>query len=137
MVQKSYNQMFAKYAEQMQSDFEAKLERELTAEEVNALRNAGSLMMLESVDQGLYYAKSKSDAEKALKECFGLESRFVDGFKELIERIQKRLKRELNEQEINKLKVLPNLYEINCVIELLETRKKKIKSVEELLNIKD
>ncbi len=129
-----YSEQFEKYASALEAYLEQKLARKLSSAEKNGLRNAGTFLMLESVDQSIYYAKSKEDIEKVLIDCTeGFQSRYNMSADELMNKIEKELGREVRAEEKEKLlSSLRNVNEITAVIEKLKGNK-KIESVEELL----
>lgn len=66
-----YNDIFEKTVVLTISEAEKKIGRPLTESQKQGLRNAGTLMFLESMSMGLYFAKSDEDLKKWLQEIDG------------------------------------------------------------------
>ncbi len=73
----NYAENYQIICEEMDKKLEEHLNRKLTWQEFNHIRNAGSLMMLESYSKSVFYVQNKKDAEDILIE-FSKVKRLVD-----------------------------------------------------------
>jgi hypothetical protein len=94
-----------------------RLGRELSARERNSLRNAGSGMMLETIDVMLYYAKPDDDLESKLASALaGFDSRFDHFIRDLDTSFESYTGRQPSAEELSKVKSSPNLFEALRVV---------------------
>jgi len=125
MNQKKYSEIFEEYASALKDDIEQKLSRKLTRQEKNGLRNTGTLLMLEAFDREIYYAQNHETVENALIDCVqSFQQRYEDVQKELFNKLEQLLKREITPKEKEKLTMLQNVNEIGSILEKLNHQNK-------------
>lgn len=106
-----------KYIQGVEESIAKSLERALTDKERNSLRNCGSGMMLEVVDQDIYMSKSKEEMEQTLYEaCALFDKRFTDTLADIDNIYFRTFGRTLTEEERVKIMSLPNLLAIDDYI---------------------
>jgi hypothetical protein len=82
----------------LESEVAAKLGRELNDFELAGIRNAGSGMMLESVERSIFYATDLAQLAASLQEGgIAFESRRAELCKSAVKVLEERLGRQLNE----------------------------------------
>ena len=126
--ERRYTKAYAEMADGIQEEAESKLGRNLTEEEGNAIRNAGSLMMLESVGMGIFGADHSELVEKRLADAASAFSdRLEETHKRVSQSLEKKLGRRLSENENHLVVGIPNclvgmgvLHDIEDADEILE-----------------
>jgi hypothetical protein len=115
-----YSERYRVYCDLLAADMESKLGRPLSGPERRRLRNAGSLMMLGSVETELSQATSAADVERQLAGMAGwTEQKFQDSIKALAEQVRSLLKRPLTNPEQQALGRLADCYAAQVFAETL------------------
>ena len=116
-----YTNAYSKMANGIQKDAESKLGRPLLDSEANSIRNAGSLMMLESVGMGIDYAKTAEEISAELVEAeSGFASRLVDFRNDVKASLESKLNRRLSGSEAELVAQIPNCLVAMLVLHNLE-----------------
>ena len=96
-------------ADAAQFDAESKLGRKLSDSEADAIRNAGSLMMLESVAMGLHHAKTATDVEAHLADADAAFGDRLDAYRsDVCSQLETKLSRPLSAEEKELVAGIPN-----------------------------
>jgi len=109
--QRSYNEIYLLMCDGLKRTAEGILESPLTPQELAHIYNAGSLMMLESVERGIE-ASSKENLSETL-----LSASFLDRLDQIKSNLPRTLEEKflgqaLSQQQIEKLKQLPYVYTV-------------------------
>lgn len=103
---------YEQYARALEEDLQEKLKRSLDAHERNSLRNAGSGMMLETLDRMLFYAKPGDDLEGKLKEALSAFDSRLDHFISNIDKnFVSMIGRSPTEAELAEVRLRSNLFD--------------------------
>ena len=130
-----YSSYYGEYAASLEGLIQVKLDRKLTTAESNALRNAGSMMLLDDLDKRFHAAESNEQVEHLLQSCIALfQERYELGMRQIQEESQRVLARELRVDEVAQLKTLKNLHEIMVAIERIQQGKRDIGAISGSLN---
>ena len=118
---RSYTNAFSEMADAAQSDAESKLGRKLSDSEADAIRNAGSLIMLESVAMGLHYATTATDVVAHLADAASAFGDRLDAFhSEVCSRLENKLNRTLSAEETEFVAAIPNCLVAMIVLHNIE-----------------
>lgn len=110
-----YTNAYAQMATGIQKDAESKLGRPLSDSEANAIRNAGSLMMLESVAMGIDHAQTVGDVAGQLADAASaFPDRLVGVRDDVKASLESKLNRPLNASEVQLVAGIPN-----CLVAML------------------
>ena len=110
-----YTNIYSQMASDIQKDVEVKLGRPLSDLEANSIRNAGSLLMLESVARGMDYAKTAEDVAAQLADAAsGFPQRLIDAHSDVTTSLESKLNRPLKTLESELVAGIPN-----CLVAML------------------
>jgi uncharacterized protein YaaW (UPF0174 family) len=125
-----YSKYYGDYATSLEELIQLKIKRKLSDAESNALRNAGSLMLLDDLDKRIQNAASTVEIEQLLNSCINLfQERYELGLKQIQDELQQVLIRELRVHEVSQLKSLKNLHEVMIAIETIHSGQRDIQSI--------
>ena len=116
-----YTNVYAQMADGVQKTVESKLNRSLTDAECNAIRNAGSLMILESVAMGMEHATTAEEVNKQLTDAVtAFPSRLSDALNDVQSRLESKLNRPLSSAESELVSTIPNCLVAMFVLHKIE-----------------
>ena len=128
---RSYTNAFTQMANGIQREAESKLGRKLTETEANYIRNAGSLMMLESVGMGIQHAQSAEDISEEFAEAeTAFSDRLAAARGDVKSALETKLNRRLAFAERQRVDEIPN-----CLAAMMAIH--KIEDSAEIKNISD
>ncbi len=106
------------YCVNLEKNIEKKLKRSLTEDEINGIRNVGSYLMLDSIDQEICSAKNKKEVEKCIQSTVDdFDSNYTLFLHEIICGIEKKYNIELEKRELDEIKKNKNCLAISVFFE--------------------
>ena len=116
-----YTNAYAQMADGVQTTAESKLNRSLTDAECNGIRNAGSLLMLESVAMVMEHAMTAEEVNTQLADAVAaFPSRLSDALNDVQSTLESKLNRPLNSAESELVSTIPNCLEAMLALHKIE-----------------